>query len=100
MTLLPFGASLPGSDRVWQSLRWFDSVRNPMSFFDRMKKSPRARAALSQKLRARLQVEALESRIVPYTLSGNAWPHANLVTISFVPDGTNLGGVTSNLFAT
>src|SRR5205807_2809369 len=50
--------------------------------------------------RAQLRVEQLESRLVPYTTSGNAWPHANLVTLSFVPDNTNLGGVNSNLFAT
>jgi hypothetical protein len=37
---------------------------------------------------------------VPYSLSGNAWPNPQLITLSFVPDGTNLGGVTSNLFAT
>jgi len=45
-------------------------------------------------------LEALETRVVPYATTGNAWPHPQLVTISFVPDGTNLGGVTSNLFAT
>jgi hypothetical protein len=45
-------------------------------------------------------VEALESRIVPYSVSGNAWPHPNLITISFEPDGTYLGGGFSNLFAT
>jgi hypothetical protein len=38
--------------------------------------------------------------VVPYTTSGNAWPHPQVVTLSFVPDGTNLGGVSSNLFAT
>jgi hypothetical protein len=37
---------------------------------------------------------------VPYTISGNAWPKPQLITISFEPDGTNLGGVSSNLFAT
>jgi hypothetical protein len=36
---------------------------------------------------------------VPYALSGNAWIHPELITISFEPDGTNLGGVSSNLFA-
>jgi hypothetical protein len=41
----------------------------------------------------------LESRIVPYATSGNAWPNPQLVTLSFEPDGTNLGGVSSNLFA-
>jgi hypothetical protein len=49
--------------------------------------------------RASLAVESLEARVVPYATSGNAWPHPNLVTISFEPDGTNLGGVFSNLFA-
>lgn len=49
---------------------------------------------------ARPAVEALESRVVPYAVSGNAWPSPQLVTISFEPDGTNLGGVSSNLFAT
>src|SRR5262249_22624524 len=32
--------------------------------------------------------------------TSNHWVHPELVTISFVPDGTNLGGKTSNLFAT
>ena len=50
--------------------------------------------------RARLQVEALEQRTVPYALSGSAWPHPELVTFGFVPDGTNLGGVGSNLIST
>jgi hypothetical protein len=36
---------------------------------------------------------------VPYAVTGNAWPHPQLITLSFVPDGTNLGGVTSNLFS-
>jgi hypothetical protein len=47
----------------------------------------------------RPHVEELEPRIVPYALTGYAWPHPELITISFVPDGTNLGGVSSNLFA-
>jgi len=37
---------------------------------------------------------------VPYTVSGNLWPNPQLISISFMPDGTNLGGVTSNLFST
>jgi hypothetical protein len=47
--------------------------------------------------KAQLRLEALESRLTPYSVSGNAWIHPNLLTISFVPDGTNLGGVSSNL---
>jgi hypothetical protein len=54
--------------------------------------------------RVRLEVESLESRVVPYAISGNLWPHPELVTISFVPDGTIVGTnganyVYSNLFA-
>src|SRR5690349_18113422 len=50
------------------------------------------------KLHARIGLEALESRIVPYSLSGNAWPVPKLITLSFVPDGTDVGG-TSDMFA-
>jgi hypothetical protein len=54
---------------------------------------------------ARPGVEALESRLTPYAATGNLWPHPQLVTLSFVPDGTvlalgNGGQITSNLFAT
>ncbi len=45
-------------------------------------------------------VEPLESRAVPYAASGNLWPHPQLITLSFEPDGTNLGGQSSNLFST
>jgi hypothetical protein len=41
--------------------------------------------------RARLRVEELEARWVPYATTGNAWPHPELVTLSFVPDGTYIG---------
>src|SRR5437867_6710780 len=68
----------------------------------RILRSARVRPAPRRPLapRAIPQIEALESRVVPYSVSGNAWPNAQLITLSFVPDGTNLGGVTSNLFAT
>jgi hypothetical protein len=45
-------------------------------------------------------VESLESRLLLYSAAGNAWNNPQIVTISFVPDGTNLGGVTSNLQST
>jgi hypothetical protein len=48
--------------------------------------------------RARLEVESLESRIVPYALAGDVWPHPEMITISFVPDGT-IVGVTANGYA-
>ncbi|MDB5388747.1 MAG: hypothetical protein JWM11_4393 [Planctomycetaceae bacterium] len=41
--------------------------------------------------------ETLESRLVLFAASGDAWPSAAVITISFEPDGTNLGGVNSNL---
>jgi hypothetical protein len=52
-----------------------------------------------------LRLEQLESRLVPYSVSGNAWPHPELITLSFVPDGTVVGqngsgNITSNLFST
>ena len=35
-----------------------------------------------------------------YSATGNAWMNPEIIRISFVPDGTNLGGVTSNLQST
>jgi Matrixin len=67
-------------------------------------RSPRSRPRRSnESRRVRLHVEMLETRLVPYVLTGNAWVHPELVTISFVPDGTIIGTgphgpVTSNLF--
>ena len=54
--------------------------------------------------RTLLRLEQLESRLVPYSVSGNAWPQPQLVTLSFVPDGTVIGqngsgNITSNLFS-
>jgi hypothetical protein len=55
--------------------------------------------------RIRPTLEVLEERLVPYSASGNAWPHPALITLSFVPDGTIIGSnsngyVYSNLFST
>jgi hypothetical protein len=60
-------------------------------------------------LRARPRVEELETRVVPYATSGNAWLPANgvsnqVLTLSFVPDGTWMtsgtnGNVSSDTFA-
>jgi predicted Zn-dependent protease len=44
-------------------------------------------------------LESLESRLVLFAVSGNAWPNPVAITISFMPDGTNLDGVQSNLFS-
>src|SRR5262249_44055019 len=42
--------------------------------------------------------------VVPYSVTGGAWPSSQLVTISFMPDGTIIGArgtsyIYSNLFA-
>lgn len=55
-------------------------------------------------LRSRLSLEELETRLVPYATTGNLWPSAQLITLSFVPDGTVVssgsnGTVTSDLFS-
>ena len=49
--------------------------------------------------RARPCLEDLESRVVLYSASGNLWPSPQLITISFMPDGTNVNGQTSNLMS-
>jgi hypothetical protein len=69
-----------------------------MGFFPTLRHSRKPCSRLAN--RAQLRVEQLETRVVPYTTTGNAWPHPQLVTISFEPDGTNLGGVSSNLVGT
>ncbi len=49
--------------------------------------------------RAALGVERLEDRLVLYSVSGNAWPNPQLITISFMPDGTSVNGQSSNLYS-
>ncbi len=57
-------------------------------FFDR----PRRRfSRLAQARRVQLSVEMLENRLTPYGMSANAWPHPELITLSFVPDDTVVG---------
>jgi hypothetical protein len=70
-----------------------------MRFFGHAGKSPRTRQSLASALRVSPHLEGLETRVVPYTTSGNLWPNPQLLTLSFVPDGTNLGGQGSNLFS-
>jgi hypothetical protein len=49
------------------------------------------RPRLQTRPRTTLFVEQLESRLNPYTLTGNTWPSKQLITIGFMPDGTLLG---------
>jgi hypothetical protein len=63
----------------------------------------RRKTSPSPTTQRRPSLETLESRIAPYAAMG-AWPSPQLITISFVPDGTPLssspgGPITSNLFS-
>jgi hypothetical protein len=49
--------------------------------------------------RLRPAAEDLEARLALYSAAGNAWPVPATITISFMPDGTKLGGAASNLSA-
>jgi predicted Zn-dependent protease len=76
-----------------------------MAFFGLFGKATRKGARRPAAFRTRPSLETLESRVVPYATSGNAWPSPQLITISFMPDGTLIsagssGTVTSDLFAT
>src|SRR5271168_1587945 len=75
-----------------------------MLFFSAVWKKSRHRLTASVRGTV-LRLEELETRLVPYAVSGNAWPNPGLITISFVPDGTVLGQsfsgpITSNLIST
>lgn len=68
-------------------------------------RKPKAAFAPQSSKPTKLTLELLEAREVLYSTTGNAWPKPELITISFVPDGTVLGSnngtpITSNLFAT
>ncbi len=45
-------------------------------------------------------LEGLENRFLLYATTGTQWAKPKRITYSFVPDGTNIGGVPSNLQAT
>jgi hypothetical protein len=49
---------------------------------------------------ARPAVEGLEGRLLLYAYTGDHFAYGNLITWSIMPDGTNLGGTTSNLVST
>jgi hypothetical protein len=66
--------------------------------------NPKKSKPSKQKKPASIGAEQLEDRVVPYSVTGNAWAHPELVTISFVPDGTPMSSaagstITSNLFS-
>ncbi|MFO0910689.1 MAG: matrixin family metalloprotease [Isosphaeraceae bacterium] len=61
----------------------------------------RTRPALERKnRRSRPRLEGLEDRKLLYATLGGTWVYGSRITYSFVPDGTSIGGVGSNLYAT
>jgi hypothetical protein len=50
--------------------------------------------------KARPALEGLEDRLLLFATNGGLWTYGSRITYSFVPDGTSIGGVASNLFAT
>jgi len=68
-----------------------------LSLLSSRSRTGRGRAARAA--RCRLALEPLESRLVPYALSGYTWANPN-VSVSFMPDGTLISsGYPSDLFA-
>ena len=43
-------------------------------------------------------LEGLEDRLLLYATNGGLWTYGSRITYSFVPDGTNVGGIPSVLF--
>jgi hypothetical protein len=72
-------------------------VRRLIPWFGRRRPNDRANRSRARKTQPAL--ESLESRVVLYSTTGSAWPNPAVITISFMPDGTDLGGVKSNLFS-
>jgi hypothetical protein len=63
--------------------------------------SVRRRKTLGPRKRSvRPILEGLEDRMLLYATSGGSWVFPSRITYSFAPDGTSVGGVSSNLFAT
>src|SRR5207248_3499465 len=54
------------------------------ALFTKVCKTAVGGACRSRGRRAPLQLEALETRLVLYSVSGNAWPHPELITLSFI----------------
>jgi hypothetical protein len=68
--------------------KWFGSLR-----VDRRSRANRG-------VSSRPELEGLESRLLLYSTLGANWTYGSRITYSFVPDGTDLGGATSNLYST
>ncbi len=64
------------------------------------RRSEKRTAKKPNRLALGASLERLEPRELLYAVSGNVLPHPELVTVSFMPDGTDIGGSPSALFGT
>src|SRR5262249_50152499 len=69
-------------------------MRNPHHLFNRSG----ARNTRDRVVQPNL--EGLEDRLLLYSTLGAQWTYGSRITYSFMPDGTNVGGVPSALFQT
>lgn len=63
----------------------------------RKNRSSKKRAVQFERASVTAQPECLEPRLLLYAPTGGAWSHPELVTLSFMPDGTDVGGTPSTL---
>src|SRR5262245_50713095 len=64
---------------------------------NRKNRWPKKRAGHFEKRSVTTPPESLEPRLLLYAPTGGAWSHPELVTLSFMPDGTDVGGTPSTL---
>ena len=76
---------------------WFSAIFRRLEL---VRLSPRSTRSARRNLSLRAAPERLEPRLLLFATSGNAWPAPSLITISFMPDGTNINGNSSNLVST
>lgn len=76
---------------------WFSALFRRLKL---VRRSPRSTRFARRNLSLRAAPERLEQRLLLFATSGNAWPAPSLITISFMPDGTNINGYSSNLVST
>lgn len=62
--------------------------------------SRRRSASIARHRIVRPIVEGLEHRCLLSAASGDRWVYPQRVTYSFIPDGTNVGGISSSLYST
>ena len=76
---------------------WFSAIFRRLEL---VRLSPRSARSARRNLSVQAAPERLEPRLLLFATSGNAWPAPSLITISFMPDGTNINGNSSNLVST